>query len=668
MPLLAQDKNGRVYQTEGLSEHGDTAVGYYAELGDEDSVYFGDLSPKALKNRKIFHARQKHRAMMLRKEQNRRKAIAMKQAQAKAAQETAAKQRIEQIQAKKRRVKNMKLLARINAGRAAFAGYDQQTVGNPLSGWEDGAAIMKPNDWRKHDLAGVNVVEEYGYGNYHQVEHPLMGHSFRYNGDMDGMGFKKLKKLVKKVVPKAVSKAVKDVSKVAGKVVNAPLKLAHQVVTNVPLVKDVYKGVDKLTGGTLTSLHRTVLLPGQALQGQKITKAMFVESLMNVIKIGAIVVTGGSAAAVIGAAAGALKQGPLGKTSLGRSILSVAEVAGLAYAGGQAMSKVLEKKALDTAAAKASSEAGKKLGVLGAIAASAAVTAGYSGLGGGAKGVEKASESAAKNAAESANKAGEIAAKEAVKAAAESGMKFDSQAAMAQFQDEARKAAEKQVAMEFQKKTGIPLDVAMNVANGNVPTPEQLKAKISNEFFGTIDDLENRANQILQQIPTSEPQFKALLEQKQMIFAEEIAKRKLEVERVTAEAGEELAAANRLLVERGQVAGKIREEMEALGKEYDILAAKMNASNANLAERGILAEKMAALQAKITAMAPAFEAAATEAELAKVQADHIEDVGAIKVVQTELGGHGARDKYIPSEADIYVHPMLRYNLIQPRMG
>lgn len=686
MPLLAQDEFGRVYQTEGLSEFDDLGVGYYAEMGDEDSVYFGDMSKKALANKKaLYDRKRKERAYLINKqriENARRRQLLLK----KQKEDLITNQAISRIQAKQRARKSAAKLKQIKASKNPFAAYSQSTVGNPLSGWEDGSYITRPEHWKKHDFSGVGYSNDYGIGFFHEVSHPLMGHSYRNLGSNfeDGMGFKfrmpkirikapkikiKIPKQLKvpKKVQKAVRKSVKDVSKVAGKIYQAPIKLSQQILTKTPLVKDVYKGVDKLTGGTVSSLYKTALLPGDALRGKPITKAQFIESLANVVKVGAIVVTGGAAASVVGASAGALKQGPLGQTSWGRKLLSVGEIAGLATAGGMGFQKAIEKKVTDIAAAEASSAAGKKAGVAGAIIASAAVSATAGGMGAGE--TVKPSGSLANSAANASKQAGVVAAKKVAEEASKGILKFDSQAALVKFQDEVKKQAERAVAKEFQKKTGIPLDVATNVANGNIPTTEELTEKIKAEFYGTPEQLKIRLNQTLAQVPTSEPQFRAILEKKQLILANELSKREKLVEQVKNFNGEELAKANRELLAKVNPAKKMQDELKKLSDQHDKLIAKGKSNTANLAEKKKLALQVAELNKKIKALKPKYDAQVKEVEEAKKKADFTKEVGGFRVLQAEYGGQGAREKYLNEDESVFMaHPMLAYNLIPRKVG
>lgn len=674
MPLLAQDKFGRVYQTEGLSEFDDASVGYYAEMDDTDNLYFGEMGYDEQRRLAALRKARQRQAMLQRRRQKLKLAQARRRKAVLDAQKARQAAIIKQAQDRKRQRENAIRLARIRASRNAFSGYEQTTVGNPLAGWEKGEAITNPKDWAKVNVPHVQKTTEFGISNYHHVEHPLMGFNFGvYDDEFDGtMGFKVKKPKIRISTPRITiptpRKIVKEVGKVAGTVINAPLKLAHQAVTHIPIVKDVYKGADKLTGGTLTSLHKTVMLPGRALQGKPVSKAEFMESLSNAIKVGAIVVTAGAASSVIGATSSALAKGPLGQTSFGRSLLSIGEIASLSSLGNQSLSVVMEKKAVDKATAHAASEAGKRGGVLGSIAASAAASALAQGAGvgvaqGGKELPLKASPQTAVQTAAIANKAGEQASKSALEAIKTSGLKFDSSAAQEQFVNSAKDQAQREVAKDFQKKTGIPLDVALKVSRGEVPTKQELYDKVKNEFYGTVSDLENRLAQIPSQISNAEPLMKKMLEEKSEMLAKEIADRKNLINKVQTEHAERLAKLNQDLKDKGTTAIMKESVLAEYGKQHEILSQKIK--NANLDERGKLGIELAALQEKIMKARAERDAAVDEAEQAARLAEYEKEKGAVLVLQSEYGGPNARQRFLGElDSDNYIHPMLRYGLIE----
>ncbi len=153
-------------------------------------------------------------------------------------------------------------------------------------------------------------------------------------------------------VPTTLPGIIKDVGKVAGNVLKEtnPLTITKNVMTSIPVLKDVYRETDKFTGGTITKLTNVSNLPAKALQGKPISKQELIEAVMVAAQVGAIVASGGSASALIGAGAGALKNGPLGKTSFGRNVLMFAEIAGNAAALHSAASSQVAQQAGKTAA------------------------------------------------------------------------------------------------------------------------------------------------------------------------------------------------------------------------------------------------------------------------------------------------------------------------------
>jgi hypothetical protein len=168
-------------------------------------------------------------------------------------------------------------------------------------------------------------------------------------------------KPLKVKLPTTAKGLLRDIGKVSGeglKIMN-PLNQVKMIMTNVPLLKDVYRETDKFTGGTITKLTNVSNLASKALKGKPISKGELIEAAMVAAQIGAIVASGGSASAFIGAGAGALKNGPLGKTSLGRDLLTFAEIAGNAAA----LSKAAGSQMAQQAGKKAAQEAGRSIAV-----------------------------------------------------------------------------------------------------------------------------------------------------------------------------------------------------------------------------------------------------------------------------------------------------------------
>jgi hypothetical protein len=708
MPLLATDQFGRVYQTEGLSEF-DTGVGYYPEMGDSDNLYLDEIDPVERKRLRALRNFKKRQALIRRKKELERRARQRRINAAIAARKARANALIKKAQERRRQRLAQLKLARIKASKNPYANYDQPLVGNPLSGWEEGTPITTSRDWQKLNVSNVPVAQEFGSVFYQQIEHPLAGFGYIPSDKIDGtMGFFRMPRIsppriswprinVPKIrppqfrppkislpkvslpqvrlpniklppvkIPK-LSDIVHEASKAAGAMINAPLHFSRQVLTHVPLVKDVYKGVDNLTGGTVESLYRSAMLPGNAMQGKPVSQAEFIEAVSNAAKVGTIVATGGAAVSLISAGSSALAKGPLGKTPMGKTLLSVGEVASLSTIGKQSLTKVLEQKAIDEAKKQAATEAGKKGGILGSIAASAATGALAKGAGFGVDGgkelpLQATSKSVAKTS-QIAEAAGKEAAKKAAEAVKTSGLKFDTAAAQQEFINQAQEQAKRQVALEFQKKTGVPFDAAQKLARGEFPTKEEIYNSVKNEFYGTTTDLKNRLAQIPSQMKNADELSKKFLLEKQEMLAKELANREKLVNKVKEESAKSLVEANKELVQKADIAKQKQDLLKEMGKKHDELAQKVQ--TANLADRPKLAAELDALQKEIVKVRKEYDIAAKEAEEAGRKAQYEKEKGSILVLQAEYGGQGAREKYLSKEdSSIYEHPMLQYGLIE----
>lgn len=616
MPILALDKNGRLYQTEGL-ENSDLGVGYYADdsLGEQRSVYFGDTSPEA--ERKM-HA-QKNKKML--EEKKRREQIQRQQKQMilekqkvnarKMAQEKISRQH-QTARSLKTREKYMKA---VRDSKDPMNQIESQFMGNPMWGFEQkGTPLMNSEAMNGAILAGDYKISE-GFGN------TMLGES---DGGMAGWG--------------ALGKLVKGVAKVAGKAVKVanPVTLVKNVATQLPVVKDVYKGVDKLTGGTLTSIVKVSEMPARALDGQKLSKAEFMEAGMMLLKVGAIAATGGSATALIGAGAGALKGGPLGKTSFGRNLLSVAEIGSLASIGGTSISKVLEKKATEMASSYASSEVGKRTGVLGSIAAGAAVSAGFAGVSGGGDNTIKAGANVTNTVAKNSEVAGQKAAEELAKQAKSGAIKFSNQAAFDAAKTEVSKAAKKAVSKEFEKKTGVPLDFATRIAKGDVPSSQEIKASVETKIHDGIDNAKAELARTMSQIPTSEAGFKKVLEQKQLHLEQAIKNKVAVVEAVKEDSAKTLLTINQDLIVKLKAANLQKDSTTAIAKQLKAMQDQYNRAGINADEKAKLAPQLQTLAALYQKENAKFESLADVAWKSSDKSKLAEDVGAVRVAQAEL--------------------------------
>jgi hypothetical protein len=104
------------------------------------------------------------------------------------------------------------------------------------------------------------------------------------------------------------------------------------ITKKVPVVGDAYRTIDRYSGGFLTKAELASTVPGRLGRREPVTKAEIINAVVIGVMIGAVVLSGGSASVIIGMAASQMKQGPLGESELGRTLLTIAEVAALSYA------------------------------------------------------------------------------------------------------------------------------------------------------------------------------------------------------------------------------------------------------------------------------------------------------------------------------------------------
>jgi hypothetical protein len=348
MPLYGIDKNGHFYEESSIDDKG-RGKRKEVSYSDEGSVVFGSMSAKEVETRKKI---QKSEAIKKQKIKNRIKAKAI-QEKRKKVKEYSLKRKIAKKNYKKMLAERKKRQALVlKAAKQPMLGYEySDLLGSPFEGFQDeGEYVMGHKAYMGSDC---RYVENFGS-------------AMSMEGHDEGLGFKisfKKPKItiapIKVTPPKNIAAAIKDIGKATGNVLREtnPLTITKNVMTSIPVLKDVYRETDKFTGGTLTKLTKVSNLPSRALQGKPISKADLIEAAMVGAQIGAIVASGGSAASIIGATSGALKNGPLGQSTLGRNILAVAEIAGNAAAIHQAASSQLATQA----GKQATTEAGKKL-------------------------------------------------------------------------------------------------------------------------------------------------------------------------------------------------------------------------------------------------------------------------------------------------------------------
>jgi hypothetical protein len=665
MPLLKADQFGNIYEVGFGGEARRADVTH-----EEDNVVYGDYSRKESIARK--KAKRKSEALARSKQE-----FIRNQNQAKARKEAAQKERH-----RRAKIKHQKMVQEETARNSAayMKGlsrsknpfrdqFSQAARGDVLVGFNTkGEYVSKKNMGKGHVTGAVNAEArgntsvQFAPGNawtptskydvrriqkrnqfFGAYEHPMSG--------MDGFSIKK-----------AFKKVVKVVRKPAGKLINAPLNLTHKVMTTVPGVRDVHKGLDKLTGGTLSSFHRTLTLPGRAIETGKVSKAELLEAVVNVVKVGAIVVSGGSAVAVIGAAAGALKGGPLGKTKFGNALLSVGEVAGLAYGAGTGLSKAIEKKAIDVAAEKAASEVGKKAGPLGAIAASVAVQAGAAGAGGGK--VSAVPQAATTQAAGAASKMADVAANNAAKELAKSGMKFSTDAAMAEAKKLVVEQAKGIVASEFKKKTGIPLDIATQVAQGKVPTAAQVRDQMKKELIAAPEHLKSMLADIPKQMANSDKTMGSILLERQKVLTAEIIKRDFNVAKVQDMTSKELVEHNVAFKSKAELYVSEVDEMVKIDKLAQAARLKANNSSTNMADKLKFGTEATTFERELLRRKDRVEPLGNEVAAMLVKSRELENDGAARLAIAEYGG---ATKYTSGTGNASAgdlrHPMLSYGLM-----
>jgi len=131
----------------------------------------------------------------------------------------------------------------------------------------------------------------------------------------------------------------------------SPLNLVWQGLTTFPLTEHLARELDKFTGGSITSINDIGTLSGRALRGDAISEEELINDALFAAKVASVIVAGGSATRIIGAVADQMKKGTMGETELGRAVLSVATVAGIAYAQGGDTLTAAEHQAIREGAA-----------------------------------------------------------------------------------------------------------------------------------------------------------------------------------------------------------------------------------------------------------------------------------------------------------------------------
>lgn len=114
-----------------------------------------------------------------------------------------------------------------------------------------------------------------------------------------------------------------------------PTHLIIEGLETNPITGHMFMELNNVLGGAFTTVDNLSTLPLRVVRGDGITKQELVTDGLFVLKVVAVVVSGGSAAAIIAATSGQLAQGTLGKTALGKAILLIG-----AAVGGAALMQV----------------------------------------------------------------------------------------------------------------------------------------------------------------------------------------------------------------------------------------------------------------------------------------------------------------------------------------
>ena len=334
MPLYGIDNYGEIYEQNSVSDNG-RGQKKKIEYVDEGSVFLGEESPKKLKIRKGLQAKEQLKSKLIKKQ--------------KAKQALAQKQRDEALKIKKASAQKKRLKSKMIHDEQMYELYSE-ALSQPQLGMDYSGLYGSPHDG--FDCEGVVSLGTY-YGNDIELVDSFGGNTMLGGHDQGlGWGIKISAPKIKVSAPKVVKDVVKTAGKVTAAAYTLPTQTALKVVKATPIAKDVYKGVDKLTGGTLTSVEKVIDLPGRIAAGKPISKAEIMNAAMVGMKAAAIVASGGSAAAVVSTSAGMLKAGPLGKSPLGSNLLTLAEVGGAAAAIHKAAAEQAAKEGLKRASEK----------------------------------------------------------------------------------------------------------------------------------------------------------------------------------------------------------------------------------------------------------------------------------------------------------------------------
>jgi hypothetical protein len=154
--------------------------------------------------------------------------------------------------------------------------------------------------------------------------------------------------------------------------------IGHQdkFLRKTPVIKGVYADIELYSGGLSKRVVSASTMPGKLVRGQaglqltdeRVSKAEFIQNMVFYAQVALMVLTAGAAGGVIILIASNMKNGPLGETEEGRKILTLAQVAAIAYSGGTSSiantaTTYAAQEAQRKAAEKATEEVAKRVGM-----------------------------------------------------------------------------------------------------------------------------------------------------------------------------------------------------------------------------------------------------------------------------------------------------------------
>lgn len=175
------------------------------------------------------------------------------------------------------------------------------------------------------------------------------------------------------------NKLFEDLKQFVGNIIayTNPVYLTSQIMKNVPILKDIYSELNKLTGGFLDKLEFVSTVPGRLVKGDQLTKEEIAITAVVALRFAAVFMAGpiGSMAfnaMAISQAAGILKAGTLGKIPWVNDILTFTEIAGATasgiYAAGGSFTNYatneIEKEGVRVIAEEIGGDIGRAVGTL----------------------------------------------------------------------------------------------------------------------------------------------------------------------------------------------------------------------------------------------------------------------------------------------------------------